>query len=376
VRGADVLMRQASDESDLDRIDPEPGTGNAAPVVATVRVRDRSRGVQGDLGPRANNFYMSNTLPGQPTVLRDEFASRVDIILNSGSGKLDKQALATTMARFFAERHIDARIHLTQNGRELIAASQQAAAADAGIVVAGGGDGTIATVAHHLVSSDKLLGILPLGTFNYFAKDLGLPLELEEALEVIVGGRSTSVDVGDVNGHIFLNNSSIGLYPALLRKRESTYRRFGRSQVAAYLAVVLVLLEPPAFVNLTVTADGQRLSRRTPLLFIGVNSHQLEDLGIPARECLAARQLTLFITRQMGPLALGRLGLRALCRGLEGATEFEAVCASEIDIGVRRRRVRVALDGEVRVIETPLRFRMMRDALRVVVPHHRHSPSD
>ena len=316
---------------------------------------------------------MGTLLAGHPTVLSDELAGRhVEIILNSGSGKLDKQALATTIARFFADRHIDARIHVTQNGRELVAASEQAAAADAGIVVAGGGDGTIATVAHQLVASDKLLGILPLGTFNYFAKNLGLPLEIGEALDVIAYGRSTSVDVGDVNGHLFLNNASIGLYPGVLSQRESTYRRFGRSQLAAYLSVFLVLLEPPAFVNLTVTADGQRLSRRTPLLFIGVNSHQLESFGMPARECLAARQLTLFITRPMGALALGRVGLRALFRGLKGANAFEAVCASEIAIGLRRKRVRVALDGEVRVIETPLRVRMMRDALRVVVPHPSH----
>jgi diacylglycerol kinase family enzyme len=261
---------------------------------------------------------------------------------------------------------------VTQNGRELLAASEQAAAADAGIVVAGGGDGTIATVAHRLVSSDKLLGILPLGTFNYFAKNVGVPLEVGDALEVIANGRSTSVDVGDINDHLFLNNASIGLYPAVLSQRESTYRRFGRSQLAAYLSVVLVLFKPPAFVNLTVTADGQRLSRRTPLLFIGANSHQLDSFGVPAHECLAARQLTMFITRPMGPLALGRLGLRALFRGLKGANAFEAVCASEIAIGLRRKRVRVALDGEVRIIETPLRVRMMRDALRVAVPHPSH----
>ena len=306
-------------------------------------------------------------------MLRDELGGRrVEIILNSGSGTLDKQALATTIERFFRDRHIDVRVHVTRNGRELVTTSKQAAAGDAGIVVAGGGDGTIATVAHQLVACDKLLGVLPLGTFNYFAKNLGLPLEVGEALDVIADGKPTSVDVGDVNDHVFLNNAGLGLYPAALSQRESTYRRFGRSQLASHLSVVLVLLAPPPFVNLTVTADGQRLSRRTPLLFIGVNAHQLESLGMPARECLAARQLTLVITRPMGALALGRLGLRALFRGLKDANAFEAVCADEIVIGLRRKRVRVALDGEVRIVETPLRVRLMRDALRVLVPY----PSD
>jgi diacylglycerol kinase family enzyme len=298
----------------------------------------------------------------------EPLATSVEVILNSASGTLDKRALSDTIARFFAERRMAARIHVTENGRQLIAASEQAAAGDAGIVVAGGGDGTIATVAQHLAGTSKALSVLPLGTFNYFAKNLGLPLEVTAALEVIVEGTSTTVDVGDVNGHVFLNNSSIGLYPAVLARRESIYRRFGRSQLGAYLSVVLVLLQPPAFVNLTVTADGSLLSRRTPLLFIGANAHQMESFGIVGRECLEARRLTLYITRPMGALAIGRLAVRALFRGLRGADAFEAVCATEILIGLRRTRVRVALDGEVRDIATPLRYHMRRDALRVIVP--------
>jgi diacylglycerol kinase family enzyme len=303
---------------------------------------------------------------------RESLGTPVDLILNSGSGTLDKRELFDTIARFFAERGITARIQIIQNGRELVAASERAAGGDAGIVVAGGGDGTIATVAHHLAGSNQALGVLPLGTFNYFAKNLGLPLELAAALEVIVEGMSSTVDVGEVNGRLFLNNSSIGLYPAVLARREATYRRFGRSQLAAYLSVARVLLEPPPFVNLAVTADGVRLSRRTPLLFIGANAHQMESFGIVGRECLEARRLTLYITRPLGPLALGRLAVRAFFRGLRGADEFEAICAAEILVGLRRSRVRVALDGEVRELATPLRYRMRRDALKVRIA--RQSP--
>jgi diacylglycerol kinase family enzyme len=297
----------------------------------------------------------------------------VDVILNRGSGTLDNGALADTITDFLMARRMTARIHVTENGRELLAASERAASGDAAIVVAGGGDGTIATVAQFLTGTDKPLGVLPLGTFNYFARNLGLPLDLTSALEVVVEGTCTTVDVGDVNGHVFLNNSSIGLYPALLRRREATYRRFGRSQLAAYLSVVLLLLEPPGFVNLTLTADGTRLSRRTPLLYIGTNSCQMESFGIAGRECLEGRRLALCITRPMGALALSRLAMQAVFRGLHGSDAFEAVCATEILVGLRRSRVRVALDGEVRVLATPLRYRMMHDALRVLVP--RQPPS-
>ena len=296
-------------------------------------------------------------------------ANSVDVILNRGSGTLDKQALADTIAQFFEARRMTARIHVTENGRELLAASERAASGNAAIVVAGGGDGTIAAVAQHLVGTDKPLGVLPLGTFNYFARNLGVPLELTAALDAIVEGTSTRVDVGEVNGRVFLNNSSIGLYPAVLTSRESTYRRFGRSQLAAYVSVVLVLLQPPGLVNLTLTADGTLLSRRTPLLFISTNRYQMENFGIVGAECLEAGRLTLCITRPMGALALVRLAMQAVVRGLHGSDAFESVCATEIVVGLRRSRVRVALDGEVRALATPLRYRMMPGALRVLVPH-------
>jgi diacylglycerol kinase family enzyme len=299
---------------------------------------------------------------------------RIDVILNSGSGTADKQELAQLITGIFAEHRLEARLRVTSNGTELLEACQQAAAGDARVVVAGGGDGTIATVAHHLIDTDKVLGVLPLGTFNYFARNLGVPLEMRDALGVIVGGATTTVDVGEVNGQLFLNNSSIGLYPAILASRESIYRRFGRSQLAAYVSVALTLLKPPALVKLAVTADGRLLARRTPLLFVGTNAYQMKSFEIHGTECLDAHRLTLYITRPMGSLAIGRLAARALFRGLRGASAFEAVCAEDVVVALRRRHVRVALDGEVRVLSTPLHYRMRRDALKVIVPQQ--SPSE
>jgi diacylglycerol kinase family enzyme len=292
----------------------------------------------------------------------------VDVILNQGSGKQDKHGLATTVTSTLAASAIDARVQITRDGRELIAARDRAVSSDALIVVAGGGDGTIATVAEGLIGTGKSLGILPLGTFNYFARTLDVPLDLNEALAVIAAGSVRSVDVGEVNGHLFLNNSSIGLYPAVLHTRESTYRRVGRSQVAAYVSVLLTLIQPPSIVNLAISADGRLLSRRTPLLFIGANPHQMESLGIVGASCIAERKLTLYVTMPMGAGKMVRLALRLLMKRLRRAEDFEVICAREILIGVGGRRVRVALDGEVRVLDTPLRYRMRHGAVRVIVP--------
>jgi diacylglycerol kinase family enzyme len=129
-----------------------------------------------------------------------------------------------------------------------------------------------------------------------------------------------------------------------------------------------VLLKPPALLNLTITADGHLLSRRTPLLFAGTNAYQMETFAIPGTECVASRRLTLYVTKPMGPIALAGLAARALTRGLHGVAAFETLCASDILVSMRRHRVRVAMDGEVHVLDTPLRFAIRRDALRVVVP--------
>jgi diacylglycerol kinase family enzyme len=298
----------------------------------------------------------------------DRHGRIVEVILNGQSGTLDKHALAGTIESFLAHRGLMPRVHVTPSGNDVPRVARQAASSDADIVVAGGGDGTSAAVAERIAGTGKALGVLPLGTFNYFAKDLGIPLELDGALDVLANGVSASIDVGEVNGHLFLNNSSVGLYPAVLAHRETTYRRFGRSELAAYLSALLVLVEPPRFLNLTISADGHLLARRTPLLFIGTNASQMDSFGIVARECLVSRKLTLYVTHPLGALGLLRLAVRAFVRGLRGAREFEAICAEEILIGMRRRQVRVAMDGEVRLLETPLRYRIQRGVLRVLVP--------
>jgi diacylglycerol kinase family enzyme len=292
----------------------------------------------------------------------------VELILNGRSGTLDKQALAGSIESFLTERGLIPRVHVTTSGSEVAVLARQAASGDADLVVAGGGDGTIATVAQPIVGTGKALGVLPLGTFNYFAKNLGIPLELDGALDVLARGACTSIDVGEVNGYLFLNNSSIGLYPAVLVQRESTYRRFGRSQLAAYLSVLQVLVQPPGFLNLTISADGHLLARRTPLVFIGINAFQLDSFGIIAPGLVGGRKLTLYVTRPIGVVGLVRVAVRAFVRGLRGAREFEAIGAEEIVVGMRRRHVRVAIDGEIRILETPLRYRMRRGALRVAVP--------
>jgi diacylglycerol kinase family enzyme len=299
----------------------------------------------------------------------DRAERRVEVIINARSGAPGKAEAAERAAQYLASRGVDARVHLVRSPEALPAAAARAAEGDADIIVAGGGDGTIAAVASGVIDTPKVFGVLPLGTFNYFARRIGVPLDLDGALEVIASTTTIStISVGEVNGRMFLNNSSIGLYPAVLKQREETYRRFGRSQVVAYMSVARVMVRPPGFLNLELTADGQPIARRTPLLFVGVNPHQLATFGIPGYECVDDGRLAAYIARPMSPMQLWRLGVRGFLRGLHGTSELEVICARELLVGVKRQRVRVAMDGEVMRLRSPLRYRIRADALRVLAP--------
>src|SRR5687767_11317292 len=163
-----------------------------------------------------------STLAAQPLA-----GQRVDVIINARSGAIDNDGAAERVRERLRACGVDARVQVARTPVDLLAAASAAAAGDATVIVAGGGDGTIAAIAAGLLDTPKILGVLPLGTFNYFAQRIGIPLDLEAALDVLVTGTPASMTVGEVNGRVFLNNSSIGLYPAVLRRRETAYRRVG-----------------------------------------------------------------------------------------------------------------------------------------------------
>ena len=129
-----------------------------------------------------------------------------DVIVNAAAGAGEPEELRDSLAETFRAAGLDARVRVTRDGEEALEAARVAAADGAGALVIGGGDGTIGAVAALLAGKDKPLGVLPLGTYNHFAKDLGLPLDLDGASRVAAGGRVARVDVGEVNGRVFVNN--------------------------------------------------------------------------------------------------------------------------------------------------------------------------
>ena len=285
------------------------------------------------------------------------------ILLNATSGAGDKNPVRERLAAILP----GARTFLAHDGGELADLAGRAAQEGCDPLIAGGGDGTINTVATVALAADRRLGVLPLGTFNHFAKDLGLPLDLEAAARVCVAGHETRVDVGEVNGHLFLNNSSLGLYPTLVRLRERRQERHGKA--LAVLAAGLAVLRRYPFLDVRLEVDGRELFRRTPFVFIGNNEYEMESFRLGARSCLDAGRLSLYVAHRTGRLGLLRLTFRALFGGLREQHDFDALsCSTEIRVETPQPRLSVANDGEVMLLEAPLRYRVRPRALRVLVP--------
>jgi diacylglycerol kinase family enzyme len=290
------------------------------------------------------------------------------IIINASSGTDDKEQARAALAGALQARGQEALIWLARSGEELLAYARRAVSEDCCPVVAGGGDGTINAVASVLVDTDRPLGVLPLGTLNHFAKDLHIPLDLEGAIKVCLDNHTARVDVGEVNGRIFLNNSSLGLYPNIVRQREKQQERLGRGKWPAFIWAALAVLRRYPFMDVRLSTDQKEFRRRTPFVFIGNNEYQMEGFSLGARDCLDAGQLSLTVAHRTGRLGLVRFAWRALFGGLRNEKDFDALCTREVWVETKRSRLRVATDGEVTIMHTPLYYRVRPGALRVLVP--------
>ena len=291
----------------------------------------------------------------------------IEVILNAGSGSTGKNESASQVVDLFKARGIDVRVNEARTGEELLKLAKQAARSECGVVVAGGGDGTISAVAGELAHTQKSLGVLPLGTLNHFAKDLHIPTNLEAAIDVIVAGRTIDIDAGEVNGRIFINNSSLGIYPDVVRGRERR-QRLGYGKWHSLIRSAWTVFRRYPLLGVRLAADGTEIVTRTPFVFVGNNGYEIESFNIGARKRLDAGHLSVYMTRRMGRLALLRIAIRGLIGGLSQEKDFMSAETAEINIETRRQRIRVAIDGEVQMMETPICYRIHPHALRVIVP--------
>jgi diacylglycerol kinase family enzyme len=293
--------------------------------------------------------------------------TRMDVIVNAGSGTEDKSDVRERLAESFAAAGVHARIRLARDGGEAVRLGRRAVRDGAQIIVAGGGDGTVSAIAALVAGTDLTLGVLPLGTLNHFAKDLSIPPDLAGAVRTLAEGHTVKVDVAEVNGHVFINNSSLGIYPKLVRMREKMQRQGMRKWPAFFVALVTVLRRYP-LVGVRLLAGDQELVRRTPFVFIGNNEYETSSFRMGGRRCLHAGTLSIYTAPVKGRFELIKLFFKALFGKISDLDNFDSLCATEVWVETRRRTVRLALDGEVRRLKTPLHYRVRPGELRVIVP--------
>ena len=291
---------------------------------------------------------------------------RVEIIVNSQGGSFVEDETEASLRDALEAAGVDGDITLAAGGDEIFGKARDSSA---DILGAAGGDGTINAVASVALERNKPLAVVPLGTLNHFAKDIGVQTELAEAAAAISLGYLKSVDVGEVNGQIFLNNSSIGLYPHIVHSRERQQERLGRGKWRAAFSAAVEMLRRHPFFRVKLEIDGEARVYKTPFVFLGNNEYSMDLYKIGSRERLDAGKLSVYFLRRGGRWGVIRLILRTLVGTLDSMKEFEQLTTDSLTIDMRRDRVMVAFDGEVAVMETPLEYRIRPRALQVIVPH-------
>ena len=293
--------------------------------------------------------------------------ARVPVLLNCNARAVEADAeIASKVAQALAAAGIDGEIELLEAGKCEVRCRAVAQRGDP-LLIVGGGDGTVGAAASALAGTETLLGILPLGTLNHFARDLGLPPALDEAARLIAQRTERRVDVGETNGRIFINNSSIGLYPLMVIDRNLQRARLGRSKRLAMLVASLRTLWRFGHRRLTLTVNDEAQARvDTPLLFVGNNDYRI-DLGAPGqRESLDQGELCVMVMRKKTRRGMIAASVRALLDRSRPDDMVRLDGVERLRVSSRSRQLAVTLDGEVMRAAPPLDYRIRKKALRVI----------
>ncbi len=238
------------------------------------------------------------------------------------------------------------------------------------LFIAAGGDGTIHHLIQRLIGTDATLGVLPLGTFNHFARDIGIPADWREALDVAIRGEARQIDTGKVNDRYFLNNISLGLYPEMVKLREdlrATHSKWVAYPIATWMAMktlhhISIILESPPHYDVI----------RTPLFFISANPYDLGRTGVLApRRNLEGGKLTVYWMNDTSRTGLVRMMGRYFRGRLSSGKQFRLLQVPDLTLHAARRELKLGMDGELFSVKPPLRISIVPSSLLVRVPADR-----
>lgn len=289
---------------------------------------------------------------------------RIPAVVNVASGSVDAARQALAVNGGFDVREVQP---------EAVGPAVRAIVGEgARRVLVAGGDGTIATAAAALLDTRVELAILPGGTLNHFARDMAISTTAGEALALASDGEARTVDVGLVNGRLFINTSSVGAYVRFVGLRERLEQRFGYRLASLFAGIHLLLTARRMAVEVEV--DGRTRIFRTAFLFIGVGERELQLPTLGGRIDGGGRGLHVMVVSSRSRARYLALALAALTRGVRAVSRspyFESILVDRLRIDVRGMSV-VAIDGEIVHLSAPLEYALTRDALTVVCPPFGH----
>ena len=283
------------------------------------------------------------------------------------AGNGPDQITPETIRALFAAAGVVAEVQAA-HGPGIDVALREAVARRPEVIFAGGGDGTISAAAAHLVNTGITLGVLPIGTLNHFARDIGVPLPLREAITALATAPVRAVDVAEVNGHIFINNCSLGSYAEAVRRRDALRRTHGHGKWWAMVLASWAVFRELRRLRLQIQTPDRLVSLRTPFVLVSNNRYTGSVLSSSLRPNLDEGRLWLYTTRVHRRAAFIRLMWQSLTRRIDAADELEVHSVTEASITISRGILPVAADGEVIDVKPPLVFQIHPGALRVLAP--------
>ncbi len=287
------------------------------------------------------------------------------LLVNGGAGRARRGNQLKTLLEATGQRP-NLEVHVLESGDNVGQIVRRAIQQGAKVVGVAGGDGTINSVASALVDTAIPLVVIPFGTLNHFARDIGVPTQFEPALDLFDSDQQITIDVGEVNGFYFLNNSSVGIYPSLVHQREKYEKRLGKW--LAYGLAGWNVLRRPNLMHIKLKVGGQTQDLKVGIIFFSNNRAEVSPLAAGHRPRLDGQILDAFIVEAASPFELFRVTASFLRNRLE---QSPLVTRSEVDEAIvytRRRHLRVACDGEIHRTSSPLNYRIHAEALILKVP--------
>ena len=240
------------------------------------------------------------------------------------------------------------------------------------LFIAAGGDGTINHVAQPLVNTKAVLGVLPIGTFNHFARDLSIPLDWRKALRIAVSGPARNIDVGRVNERFFLNNISLGLYPEIVEYREKLRDSGNRLKAIAFAAWRALQKYP--HVSLIVETPHRSEAIKTHVFMVSVNPYDFSRIGLIApRTSLQGGRLSVYWLPHLPKHQFIRVLARYVA-GKIGEGTFKVTHTIHLRVQSSRSSIAVGMDGEVFRMKSPLAISIAPQSLAVKVADSRAVP--